>query len=84
MSRRREGKIPAIPADVETALSLLRLQVEIDAPEIAVLKRIQQAIDQDYVTNPPGARLPASAVLKALRELPPGLVRQVLWPGSPA
>ena len=73
-----------IPADIERNLALLRLQVAIDADEVAVLRRIQQAIDEDYMTNPPGARLPASAVLKALRGLPPGLVRQVLWPGSSA
>lgn len=48
--------------------------------ELEVQKVIQRAVDEDCYTNPPGARLPGSAVLKALRELDPETLASVLWP----
>jgi hypothetical protein len=63
-------------------LNLLRLQVSLDADEIAVQGVIQRAVDVDAYSNPPGSRLPGSAVLKALREMNPAQLRRVLWPGD--
>src|SRR2546430_16689814 len=64
----------------DEALNLLQLQVSIEEAEIAVQRVIQRAIDEDMFTNPPGARLYGSAVLKALREMDQVLLRRVLWP----
>ena len=63
-------------------LNLLRLQTAVDADEVAVQRVIQRAVDKDMYTNPPGAQLYGSAVLKALREMDQHVLRSVLWPGG--